>query len=456
MLDPIAHIAGMLGPGGRCLFMPNGGNLGDALIAAATIQRFEKAGLPWSLIRGQRRSVTPHDVLVFGGGGSLVAHYAGGVRCVASLLELGRQVVVLPQTCNGHHDFWTTVTGVTVFCRDAGSLATMQGFANLTALPADDMAVGLDLAEDPFSTVQALRRAVAARGEYRTLRAFRGDQEAAGPPPPDTFDLSALAHPAMTSTASILAHACAFLAAIAGYSKIHTDRLHVAIAGGLLEIPTRLADDAYGKNRAAYEASLRHRFPTVEFSQPLWCADRRPKVFGIGWAKTGTTTLGACLRRLGYDHQGQNLTLVDGIMRGDLAKALRIAAAKESFEDWPWLLIFRELDAAFPGSRFILTTRDPGRWLASYRAMLAAEGEPTAEMARFRAFLYGMDVRSATDAELVDRFLRHRDEVLAHFEGRPHDLLVVDLERGDGWAEVCGFLGLPQPDEPFPHLNRRP
>jgi exopolysaccharide biosynthesis predicted pyruvyltransferase EpsI len=456
VLDPIAHIAGLLGPGGRCLFMPNGGNLGDALIAAATIQRFEKAGLPWSLIRGQRHSVTPQDVLVFGGGGSLVALYEGGVRCVASLLELGRPVVVLPQTCNGHHDFWTSVTGVTVFCRDAVSLASMQGFANLTALPADDMAVGLDMAADPFSTVQALRRAVAARGEHRTLRAFRGDKEAVGSPPPDTLDLAALAHPAMTSAASIQAHACAFLAAIAGYSTIHTDRLHVAIAGGLLEIPTRLGNDAHGKNRAVYDASLRHRFPTVEFTTQSSCLDSRRKVFGIGWAKTGTTTLGACLRRLGYDHQGQNLSLVDGIMRGDLAKTLRIAAAKESFEDWPWILLFRELDAAFPGSRFILTTRDPGRWLASYRAMLASEGEPTAEMARIRAFLFGMDVRSATDEELVGRFLRHRDEVLGHFQGRPHDLLVVDWERGDGWAEVSGFLGLPQPDEPFPHLNRRP
>lgn len=185
-------------------------------------------------------------------------------------------------------------------------------------------------------------------------------------------------------------------------------------------------------------------------------AEKSGKIFGIGWAKTGTTTLGHCLRTLGYDHQGQNLSLVDGIMRGDLEKTLRIAAAKQSFDDWPWILLFRELDTAFPGSRFILTTRDPARWLASYRAMLGGEGPPAADMARIRTYLYGLDVHAASDEALRDRFMRHNADVIDYFTRRPHDLLVVDWEQGHGWRELCGFLGRPVPEETFPHLNRRP
>jgi hypothetical protein len=64
--------------------------------------------------------------------------------------------------------------------------------------------------------------------------------------------------------------------------------------------------------------------------QPTTCARRR-KIFGIGWAKTGTTTLGRCFEILGYNHQRQNLSLVSQIMRGDFSKTLRIATAKESF-----------------------------------------------------------------------------------------------------------------------------
>ena len=182
----------------------------------------------------------------------------------------------------------------------------------------------------------------------------------------------------------------------------------------------------------------------------------RRKVFGVGWAKTGTKTLGGCLRLLGYDHQSQNLALLPQIMQGDYAKLLRVAAAKESFEDWPWLLLFRQLDQAFPGSRFVLTTRAPGRWLTSYRCMLAAAGEPSPFLAQVRQYLYGFDCSRATDDQLLARFTRHNLEVITYFRNRGDDLLVVDWERGDGWSQLCAFLQLPIPAAPFPHLNRRP
>jgi hypothetical protein len=39
-------------------------------------------------------------------------------------------------------------------------------------------------------------------------------------------------------------------------------------------------------------------------------------------------------------------------------------------------------------------------------------------------------------------------------EGRTRDLLAFNVSRGDGYAELCGFLGLPVPDEPYPWRNR--
>lgn len=267
MYDPIAFIADRLPPEGRCLLMPNGGNLGDALIAAATIQRLEAAGIPWSLLKGQRQSITSKDILVFGGGGSLVSAYEGGVRCVASLLGAGAPVVVLPQSCSGHEEFWQAVDRVTVFCRDHTSLHNMQRFAGVQALLGHDMAIGLEIGNDPFSTAVAIRKAVGAGGTGRVLKAFRLDAEAARAAPSDSFDLSALAHPSMQSAASITAHACSFLAALALHDRVETDRLHVAIGASLLGIPTVLHDNNYGKNRAVYEYSLRQRFPELKFAE---------------------------------------------------------------------------------------------------------------------------------------------------------------------------------------------
>lgn len=178
------------------------------------------------------------------------------------------------------------------------------------------------------------------------------------------------------------------------------------------------------------------------------------RIFGIGWAKTGTTTLGKCFEILGFDHQSQKLDLVGDIRRGDLSRIMSLAARKQTFEDWPWILLYREFDQAFPGSRFVLTRRDTGKWLGSYQNMLRGQGEASEEMNEIRRILYDLPFPHVTEQDLITRFQRHNDDVLAYFCNRPESLLVVDWEKGHGWKELCGFLGRPIPAEPFPHANR--
>lgn len=190
----------------------------------------------------------------------------------------------------------------------------------------------------------------------------------------------------------------------------------------------------------------------------------RQKVFGIGWAKTGVTTLGRCLRDLGYRHHGQRLDLVDDLGGGDagsgewpsadLSRILAVAAEHDAFTDWPWILLYRQLDEAFPGSRFVLTTRDPGRWLRSYHAMIEWLPPATPELIVRRRVLYGLPFPHVTDDMLLERRARHEAAVQEWFRGRPESLLVVDWESGSGWEELCGFLGEPVPSQPFPHENK--
>ncbi|WP_157014533.1 sulfotransferase family protein [Mesorhizobium xinjiangense] len=178
------------------------------------------------------------------------------------------------------------------------------------------------------------------------------------------------------------------------------------------------------------------------------------KIIGIGWAKTGTTTLGHCFTILGYDHQSQDLSLVEGIRKGDLSAIMARAEQKESFEDWPWIILYRELDRAFPGSRFVLTVRDADKWIGSYTNMLANKGIASDETNRIRETLYGLPFPDVTKAQLVERYQRHNDDVKRYFRDRPDDLLVVDWEDGCGWKELCDFLGREIPRQPFPHANR--
>lgn len=178
------------------------------------------------------------------------------------------------------------------------------------------------------------------------------------------------------------------------------------------------------------------------------------KVLGVGWAKTGTTSLGRALRILGYHHKTRDLPLTP-LLRSDRDRILDIAKDYNSFEDWPWLLLYREFDARFPGTRFILTERDSDAWLASYRKHLA-RGNTGEERTEWRRILYDLPFPDVSDDQLVERYERHNRDVKAYFSDRPHDLLVVDWSKGHGWDELAAFLEEETPDRPFPHANTAP
>ncbi len=178
------------------------------------------------------------------------------------------------------------------------------------------------------------------------------------------------------------------------------------------------------------------------------------KVFGIGWAKTGTTTLGKCFQILGYNHQTQDLGLVKDIANNDLSRIMAIAAKKDTFEDWPWIILYKELDQAHPNSKFVLTMREPHKWVRSYETMLTNQGEAAESLNEIRRTLYGLPFPNVTETQLIERYERHNREVQDYFRDRPKDLLIVNWENGDGWKELCEFLEKPEPNVPMPHANK--
>lgn len=174
------------------------------------------------------------------------------------------------------------------------------------------------------------------------------------------------------------------------------------------------------------------------------------KVFGIGYNKTGTTTLALCLQHFGYRHKSSDLELTRLVGRGEIEPVLEHAESYDSFEDWPWPLIYRELDARFPGSLFILTVRRSSEvWLRSLKRHALLTG-PT----EFREIAYGHALPAGHEAEHIARYEEHNREVRAYFGSRPHQFLEVCWETGSGWEDLARFLGHPVPDLPLPHANR--
>lgn len=181
------------------------------------------------------------------------------------------------------------------------------------------------------------------------------------------------------------------------------------------------------------------------------------KVVGIGLPKTGTTTLSYCFRRLGFKHRTYDMDLAVQVKRNQLDNVLREAEKYETFEDWPWFLIYRELDQRFPRSKFILTLRkDTETYVASLKGHHEREGIRNKDFVRPHWWdeVFGVEPSQWDYQKSALRYERHNREVLEYFGERINrDLLVVCWENGDGWTQLSKFLNKRHPDEPFPHLR---
>lgn len=172
------------------------------------------------------------------------------------------------------------------------------------------------------------------------------------------------------------------------------------------------------------------------------------KVFCIGFHKTGTSSLERALTLLGYRVTGPNGVRDRNIAHNVLDLAQSLVPQFDAFQDNPWPIIYKEMDAAWPGSKFILTERDPDAWL---RSQVHHFGKQTRPM---RKWIYGAGCPAGNEDVYRERFVRHYREVPEYFADRPDDLLVMNIAAGDGFEKLCPFLGKPMPSEPFPHANK--
>jgi hypothetical protein len=176
---------------------------------------------------------------------------------------------------------------------------------------------------------------------------------------------------------------------------------------------------------------------------------QRPKVMGIGFHKTGTTSLRVALEQLGYTVTGPDWTDNPRIGTEVYGLARRRLEEVDAVQDNPWPILFREIDGWYPDARFVLTIRSTDSWI---RSTVNYFGTRTTPM---RQWIYGPEAGCPQGHEdvYVRRYEQHNRDVLAYFRDRPGDLLVMDLTRGDGWDKLCAFLGVAVPDTAFPHAN---
>ena len=180
-----------------------------------------------------------------------------------------------------------------------------------------------------------------------------------------------------------------------------------------------------------------------------------PLVFGLGLSKSGTTSLGAALTRLGYRHKSYDPVLLEHWHAGRIEEVFRGMTGYGSFEDWPYPLMHEELMRRHGrAARYVLTLRrSPEAWLESLKQH-AMRAHP--ERARYREMAYGFAYPHLNEPAHLEFYCAHIASVrrAAERNGVADLLIEVSWENKHGWAELCPLLGLACPRDEFPHANR--
>ncbi len=178
------------------------------------------------------------------------------------------------------------------------------------------------------------------------------------------------------------------------------------------------------------------------------------KVFCVGFQKTGTSSLSKALQALGFS-VGDSIGVLNRTVNWRaldpkpeiIEKVMAVVDEVDAIQDSPNAFIYRALDVAYPGAKFILTIRDTADWLESYRRFFPDQNNP------LRHWMYGVDRFSGNEARYRAIYEAQNAEIVAYFAGRPDDLLVMNIPKGDGWLKLVTFLGK-DALKPFPHANK--
>jgi hypothetical protein len=176
------------------------------------------------------------------------------------------------------------------------------------------------------------------------------------------------------------------------------------------------------------------------------CFKKKQKIVCIGLGKTGTTTFSQAMIELGFKHCGHGSRLPKVGKSIGVNMALRYY---DSFDDFPWPYLYKKIAKQYPSSKFVLTRRsNSDAWLKSLKKAYARKG-PTFE----KLENYGYFSVFQNPDHHVRLYESHIAEVRNFFAGSPR-LLEVCWEEGDGWQELCGFLGMQTPEIEFPVANK--
>lgn len=206
------------------------------------------------------------------------------------------------------------------------------------------------------------------------------------------------------------------------------------------------------------------------------------KIIGVGFGRTGTESLYNALNSLGLPCYHMYEVMNNKANKSHLDFWLKVANTPAgTAHDWeqvfsrysaavdnPACVVWRELMAAYPDAKLILTLHPKGAdaWYDSTMSTIYC----TETMWQFRV-LETFTPFGRKFCELARKMIWHRghrdtitdrQRAIAYYHEHvetvkaavpPERLLVYSVDQG--WGPLCEFIGAPAPTTPFPNVNSR-
>lgn len=225
-----------------------------------------------------------------------------------------------------------------------------------------------------------------------------------------------------------------------------------------------------------------HRHVRKKLVHPLPTIIKRKKynkIFCIGSNKTGTTSLEKLLTLFGFEIGNQpvgEVLSLDWLMNKNPERIIRYCYTADAFQDAPFSYpkLYKELDKAFPDSKFIMTVRNnPDEWFKSLvRFHTTAFSSDTTRPpnkddlanATYRYKGYVLEILSLLydypktplyeESIYKKYYIADNDEKRSYFKDRPNDFIEINLANKDDFGRLRDFLDIETNINGFPWLNK--
>jgi len=204
------------------------------------------------------------------------------------------------------------------------------------------------------------------------------------------------------------------------------------------------------------------------------------KIFCIGFGKTGTCSLGKVLRDFGFkDAKSQRSVELLGSDWGghkNPSEIIKYCQSGDFFKDNPFGLLdlYKDLDLAFPNSKFILTVRNsPEIWynslIRAHTNMFSSDKNRVPNEADLKNSKYihkGYLLKSKKnywgypnvplydEKKYKQQYLDSNMKKRKYFKNRSNDFIEINLANTEDLNRLCTFLNIKTNIKEFPWVNK--